>query len=301
MDENEHGVLSGIPPDALTARLTRSTIKMHHGAAWRVDKSNEVHDLVVCLSGSAAYEIDGDSVELAPGDVMLIPAHCRFRGRRTSDHRYTGVAQHFTLDLFGNVDLISQMELRHVVKLSDWHYLGPFVRHYHDTAPSSTTTFAQHHAFMVILTAFIEDAFIRWRQSAMASVENRDALSLHIMLTAARISEDPISERTLPDALSSVPYNPEYFRRAFRDRLGHTPQKFAELKKMERAIHLLSLGKTVQETAAELGFKDPYYFSRIFKRYIGASPSSYRLRSVAKKAAEQEQAEVPGAAQEGIP
>lgn len=283
MDKIEQGVLSGIPPDALSVHLTRSTIKMHHGAAWRVDKSNDVHDLVVSLSGSAAYEIDGEPVELSAGEAMLIPAHCRFQGRRTSDHRYTGIAQHFSLDLFGSVDLISQMELRHTARFSDWHYLEALVRHYRDTAPSTTTTFAQHHVFMVILTAFIEEAFIGWRESAMASVENRDALSLHIMLSASQISADPMNAETLERTLSQVPYNPEYFRRAFRDRMGHTPQKFIELKKMERAVHLLAMGRNVQETAAELGYKDPYYFSRMFKRYIGASPSSYRLRAEVRK------------------
>lgn len=288
MDKTEHSVLSGIPPDALTVHLTRSTIKMHHGAAWRVDKSNEVHDLVVCLTGSAAYEIDGEPVELLPGHAMLIPARSRFRGRRTSDARYTGIAQHFTLELFGNVDLISQMELQHAARLTDWSYLEPLVRHYRDRAPATTTTLAQHHAFMVILTAFIEDAFLRWRQSAMASVENRDALSLHIMLTAARIADAPQDARAFEEALARVPYNPEYFRRAFRARLGHTPQKFAELKKMERAVHLLALGGSVKETAAGLGYKDPYYFSRMFKRYIGASPSSYQLRADRRRLRDQE-------------
>ncbi|MDV7144839.1 helix-turn-helix domain-containing protein [Tropicimonas sp. TH_r6] len=279
MDKSEHGILSGIPPDALSVHLTRSTIKMHHGAAWRVDKSNEVHDLVVCLTGNAAYEIDDDSVEIGPGEAMLIPAEARFRGRRISDSRYTGIAQHFTLKLFGSADLISQMDLRHTARLSDWHYLEPLVQHYNDTAPATSTTLAQHHAFMVILTSFIGDAFLGWRQSAMASVENRDALSLHIMLLAARISADPMNAQAIQEANARVPYNPEYFRRAFRERFGFTPQKFVELKKMERAIHYLALGRTVQETAADLGYRDPYYFSRMFKRFIGASPSSYRLRA----------------------
>ena len=34
----------------------------------------------------------------------------------------------------------------------------------------------------------------------------------------------------------------------------------------------------VKRVTAELGYSDPYFFSRMFKRYIGSSPSSYRLR-----------------------
>jgi transcriptional regulator GlxA family with amidase domain len=32
--------------------------------------------------------------------------------------------------------------------------------------------------------------------------------------------------------------------------------------------------------AAELGFADPYFFSRTFKRHIGASPLKYRAKAV---------------------
>ncbi|WP_116134076.1 hypothetical protein [Tropicimonas sp. IMCC34043] len=83
---------------------------MRHSASWRVDKSNDVHDLILCITGSAACEIDGHA--------MLVPAKSRFRGRRISDQQYTGIAQHFTLGRFGNVDLISPKDLRPAVRVA---------------------------------------------------------------------------------------------------------------------------------------------------------------------------------------
>ena len=251
---------------------------MRHAPTWRIDKTNQVHDLVVCLSGGARYILDEDEIELTPGHALLVPARRRFRGRHAAGPRYAGIAQHFTLDLFGNVDLIGQMDLRPTVALSDWDTLEPLVRHYHDTAPASATTLAQHHQFMVILLQFLEDAFLGWREHAVGAMEGQDALSLHIMLTAARLSADPLAENALESVLGRAPYNADYFRRAFRERIGYTPQKFLELKKMERAMHILGTGRSVKETAAEVGYKDAYFFSRMFKRYLGASPSAYRLR-----------------------
>jgi YesN/AraC family two-component response regulator len=32
----------------------------------------------------------------------------------------------------------------------------------------------------------------------------------------------------------------------------------------------------VKEVAAELGYDDPYYFSRIFQKILGCSPLTYR-------------------------
>ena len=36
------------------------------------------------------------------------------------------------------------------------------------------------------------------------------------------------------------------------------------------------LGMTVKEIAAEVGYNDPFYFSRLFKKYMGVSPSEYK-------------------------
>jgi AraC-like DNA-binding protein len=47
--------------------------------------------------------------------------------------------------------------------------------------------------------------------------------------------------------------------------------------KMEYACELLDgSALSVKAIAWELGFKDPLYFSRLFKRIIGSSPLIYR-------------------------
>ncbi|WP_332719031.1 AraC family transcriptional regulator [Pelagibacterium mangrovi] len=284
MDKTEDQVLAGIPPDALSLKLARSTIKMRHTSTWRVEKSNEVHDLVVCISGSAHYELDGEPASLSPGEAMLIPAGARFVGRMGSGPVYSGFAQHFTLDLFSHVDLISQMELKRTVHFSRWRIIEPLVRHYRESAPASSTTLGQYHMFMVILIEFLEEAFIRWREQALLNAASPDALSLHIMLAAARIAGQPFRPGILDEALGRLPYNPDYFRRAFKKRLGYTPAKFVEFKRLEQAMNILAAGHSVKETAAMTGYPDVYYFSRQFKRYMGTSPSAYRLLTRAKEA-----------------
>lgn len=278
MDEIEQSPLSVIPPQALSLRLVRSTIRMSHGRGWRIDKVNPVHDLIICLTGSGKYDIGPDQFTVSPGQAMIIPAGQRFRGRLEGDERYTGIAQHFSLELFGRVDFLAQMRLRRVVHLGNWATLEPLARHYREIAPASATTLAQHHQFMVFLLQFLEDAFLGWKEDAMRTMPGQDALSLHIMLTAARLSSDPLSDDALETAIGRVPYNEDYFRRAFRDRIGYTPQKFLEFKRMEKAVHILGTGRSVKNTALDVGYSDPYFFSRMFKRYMGASPSSFRLR-----------------------
>lgn len=281
MDEIEHGFLDHIPPQSLSLRLARATIKMNHGPKWRVDKINPVHDLIVCTSGRGTYQIGEDlnPVQIGPGEAILIPAYTRFRGAfGGGDERYTGLAQHFSLELFGKGDVINQMRLRRKVTLPKDGLLEPLARSYREDSPVGSTTLTQHHQFMVLLLAFIEEAFLDWK-STSDTPDSHDHLSVQIMLAATRLSADPLGSGT-DVALAGIPYNRDYFRRAFRDRLGYTPKKFRELKRMQFAANRLGMGLSVKAVSAELGYSDPYFFSRMFKRYLGSSPSTYRDRQI---------------------
>ena len=276
MEKNEQGPLAAIPVQALSLTLTRSTIKMQHSPSWSIDKCNSVHDLVICLTGRAEYDINGEKIAIEPGCAMLIGANTRFVGRTTSADMYTGIAQHFTLDVFGRMDMISQMDMHRAIKLPRWDMLQPMVRHYRETVPLSSTTLAQHHLFMVFLIEYIEAAFMGWRQQQEAAVDNPDALSLAVMVAASRIAADPLDDDIVATVLSSIPYNQDYFRRVFRRQVGLTPTKYQEFKRMERAMGLLAGGRSVKQTAEFIGYSDSYYFSRMFKHYIGVSPAGYK-------------------------
>jgi AraC-like DNA-binding protein len=55
--------------------------------------------------------------------------------------------------------------------------------------------------------------------------------------------------------------------------------------RMDAAARLLleEPESSVGETAARLGVDDPFYFSRIFKKYNGLSPREYRIRRLKKQ------------------
>ena len=56
---------------------------------------------------------------------------------------------------------------------------------------------------------------------------------------------------------------------------GKSPQDFIRIIRLERAAALLRSGKQVTEVAALTGFDNPKYFSTVFKKYFGVSPSKY--------------------------
>lgn len=278
MDEIEGGILSTIPPAALTLNLTRATIRMEHSQTWKIDKSNSVDDLVICLEGRGHYLIGDDERIMEPGDAMLIPRGQRFIGWNEERQTYLGLAQHFTLDIYGRHNLIAQMDFLPKCKLSRWSFLEPLARHYRQSAPPSSVTLGQHHLFMVLLIAFIEDAFVGWRDHATYQPDGVDAIDLAVMKAATMISANPLDPEIAEKAVEASPYNRDYFLREFQKRVSRTPRKYQELKRMERAMHFLEAGLSVSSAAAEVGYSDPYYFSRMFKRTLGLSPRDHMTK-----------------------
>ena len=57
---------------------------------------------------------------------------------------------------------------------------------------------------------------------------------------------------------------------------GKSPQDFIRIIRLERAASLLRTGVSVAEAAEMTGFDNPKYFSTVFKKYFGISPSKYR-------------------------
>lgn len=70
------------------------------------------------------------------------------------------------------------------------------------------------------------------------------------------------------------------FKREFKKEFNDSPKNYFNTKKLEKAKELLSItDMSISETAYEVGFNDPLYFTRFFKLKAGISPSSFREKN----------------------
>lgn len=85
--------------------------------------------------------------------------------------------------------------------------------------------------------------------------------------------EQPISVEQLAEFVSTS-QNSLY--RSFKERFQVSPKHFIVEYRIEQACRLLSSGMySVREISNSVGFEDPLYFSRAFKRVKGLSPKAY--------------------------
>lgn len=87
------------------------------------------------------------------------------------------------------------------------------------------------------------------------------------------------SEISLNSVSSSVGLSPSYFSTVFARETGQTFKEYLTDIRMEKAKELLMCtSMQAAEIGYEVGYKDPHYFSFIFKKKQGCSPTEYRNR-----------------------
>ena len=69
------------------------------------------------------------------------------------------------------------------------------------------------------------------------------------------------------------------FKRRFRSATGMSPLEYVHMLRLEAAKELLERDERPAETVAfEVGYEDPAFFRRLFRRHVHLTPSQYRKR-----------------------
>jgi AraC-like DNA-binding protein len=72
-----------------------------------------------------------------------------------------------------------------------------------------------------------------------------------------------------------------HFYRKFKQATGSTPIDWLRRERINHARRrLLESGDPIKQISEQVGYNDPYFFSRDFKRYTGVAPKDYRSQHI---------------------
>ena len=232
------------------------------------------HILIYCTDGKGWFEIDGLRHDLSANQALIIPRRqAHVYGAVLDDPwsihwvHFVGAAGDYYVNLLkqGAYTLLIDSEMKAPLEALFAACRDTFIANFllQRMIYASQTL---HHLLGYLF--FNNRAFSPLlRSSRFRSIES----------TITFLHDSLSSELTLDDMVQHARLSKSHLIRLFKDQTGYSPMDYFIQLKMQRACMLLAFRElSVGQIGLDLGYKDPYYFSRAFRKVIGMSPSAYR-------------------------
>ncbi|MGB5180724.1 MAG: AraC family transcriptional regulator [Xanthobacteraceae bacterium] len=91
------------------------------------------------------------------------------------------------------------------------------------------------------------------------------------------IGDNLADDLSLSELAAVAGMSPHYFAEMFRKSTGHAPHRYVLLQRIERAkLGLCDTRCSVLEVGLDAGFQNLSHFARMFRKFVGTSPSGFR-------------------------
>ena len=234
-----------------------SILKLHWGEGNAEVKGRPYHALSMRLGGDAIFTSMGQSYEAHSGDLVYVPRGVDYQ--ITSRSAETVIAVHFDIadDHARTLELISTANPEIIKDL--------FIK--------------MHNAWEKKEIGYeyrVEALFARVMEGlAVEAFHSKHGVKPHLYTLLEFIHSNYHDASVTVDSLARrMNISTTYLRRIFNSNLGTSPIKYLTRLRLERARQLLESGYyTVDEVAHLSGYNDSKYFSTLYKRSYGVSPS----------------------------
>jgi len=272
-----------IIPPAIVVRATKQPVTRdlcvtHIGAfsaagGHLVDRPHGTSQfiLIACLSGAGTCALGGREWNLQAGNFLFLPPRERhvyradplspwtifwihFRGRQAADHLTNlGVSTERPVMAVDGVATLAEA--------------------FEDTFRHATHGFGDA-AMTGLSTAFVRLMGLAKVHQRTAGTRDRGAEG-RLLKVLALMREDVARPWTLDELSRQASLSPPHFTALCRRQTGMPPLSLLIRLRLQRAMDLLQRGNhNVAEAARAVGYEDAFYFSRLFKKHIGVTPSS---------------------------
>jgi len=238
-------------------------------------KGCEDNILIYCLQGKGHYIVDNKRFEVHSNQFILIPATDKYtRYWADNDDPWTIYWVHFTGDKIDSFNKSLNLSIsRGPVNIpfnenaiAIWQNIYQTLEMGYSLENINSACFCLYH---IIATFLMPERHIQHDKDDEGDIITKTIHNMRNNLNKKLSVEDMAGKHSL-----SV----SHFSNLFRKATGMPPIDYFIHLKMQKACQLLyANGAKIKVVAAELGYEDPYYFSRIFKKYIGSSPEQYRI------------------------
>jgi AraC-like DNA-binding protein len=244
----------------------------YHYREW--EKGCPDNILIYCLRGKGWYEIGKKRFEVGVNEFIIIPAIKDYlRYGADENDPWTIYWIHFSgrdMDTFNRSFGIGMFDGPQPIIVNEkglqiWNMMYQNLEMGYSKENLTNTNLC---LYSFIATFLYPDRQVNEKKQDAKDLINDTILymqsGLHRQLT--------VEDMALKQGLSA-----SHFSSLFRKATGMAPlDYFIHLKLQKACLLLYSSDIKVKKVAEEIGYNDPYYFSRLFKKYMKVSPDQYR-------------------------
>lgn len=227
--------------------------------------THDYWELVYCTDGEGSFQFEnGTIMRYQEGDTVAIPpreVHCN-----TSKEGFTNIHiriadPSFPYKTAFRVSDDLNRHLRVAFQQAKYYYLSDIRR---------------CELVLSALGELISSYMVVYRSNSEFSEPVE-----HIRTVILRSYAQP--DFALDESIQKLPFHYDYLRKLFKKEIGMTPLEYMTRLRMKKASTMLTAQGGTDYSVAEIarlcGYDDALYFSRVFKKTYGVSPSAYANRN----------------------
>ena len=236
-------------------------------------RANPADDLLIyCVSGQGQLQVEGQTLAVTAGDLLLLPEGLPHRYQADDSDPWSIYWVHLGGDeVAGYFDEIAGEGVERQRVTVGVH--SRLAEEFQSLLSAATRVQPEHLVYAANLLRSL---------LAFAALMRRQYTTRHASLDINRVNsylQTALTRRLNLDELVSATstLSRYHFIREYKRQTGQTPMQAFQRIKVSHACYLLDISDdTLAQIAARLGYDDPYYFSRLFKKVMGVSPQRYR-------------------------
>ena len=225
--------------------------------------------------GSWELLMEGDSraFRVNPGEVAVVPAEVMHRLRVPGTETLTTTSLVAKFEAFAGLDLIEFSHIPTVLSGQNGKEIARAMKQIVALRPAAQMRVGAcaktHHLGFSVLN------------QALKNAEQRDIIPpagfRHMQPALTHIRKNLTSALTRTQLANIVNLSPTRFHAVFKQATGLAPMAYVRTQRLQRARELLlQTDQAIYEIADACGFTSPYYFCRIFRKYVCQTPSQFR-------------------------
>jgi AraC-like DNA-binding protein len=235
--------------------------------------NHDDHLLMYCLHGEGELRVENTTSKIAAGDIVVLPKGVSHRYKASIDQPWTIYWVHFSgSDCEHFLDYLAIEKHRYIIPLGIHSRLVTSFEHLLECRQTNYDTASFINVANLLRQILSHIALLGPISKRQHAAHQLDLELVHSLMEAS------VHEKLELDTLAKeVNLSKFHFIKKYRELTGSTPVNHFIHLKIKRACDLLDItNKSINEISYAIGYEDAYYFSRIFKKVMGISPSQYR-------------------------